>query len=689
MTVASETNRSGPYTGNGVTTSFDYDFRILDAEHIRVIRAQGSIETQLTLNVDYTVSGVGDDGGGSIATTVAPSALQTITMLRDVPFTQEIDLENQGPYFAETMEGALDLATMRDQQLSERLGRTISFPDSDPISGGMLAPVATRKNKVLGFGTNGELIYVSGPGGGSSGSVSAIGVFDVDSRSTAQITSIPEDINIVRTGGYTIPGDGGASHYMRLGSAPAPMKRWHFQSADGAWWELTELSPEVRMFGAVGDGATNDKAAIRAAIEYARGATLRFSKGVFFVEELSASEIFLIDQAIRLVGAGASIEGTWIRVSASTIGTCDLFHIKPAQASIPFVEFSGLHISPQTPETFVGYRHAIHIETDAATQLQRFHIADCWINAGVGYAIYGEDTDVSVSTAAYYQSVIERNVLFGFGGGIRFTQAGDSITIADNVFVGGGRAIYIKAVSGAAMQIIEKNGFQGTPLGAIQLVDCVQTKVRNNQIEQGVAYGGIESGLIVLDNCIDCDLIGNNINGFDQVTPIRLRSGSARNRIKDNTIAVANGAMRHVVVDVASGTLNVIGASNTFIVGVAKAEPLVEVGIAPQSGVISQLSMFNSWIEDTTGYLGLFYRVNEDDTVSLFGNIKNGLATAGVNIAQLPIGIRPSKVCYLPVWCSGNTIGLLAVGTDGFISVSTALPNNTAVKIIDARYPLA
>lgn len=130
MTIASEQNRSGPYTGNGVTTVFPYDFRILDRTHIKIIRAQGGIETVLTLDSDYTVSGVGDASGGSITMSVAPTALQTITITRDVPFTQETDLENQGPYYAETVEAALDLAVMRDQQLQEQISRALVVPPS-------------------------------------------------------------------------------------------------------------------------------------------------------------------------------------------------------------------------------------------------------------------------------------------------------------------------------------------------------------------------------------------------------------------------------------------------------------------------------------------------------------------------------------------------------------------------------
>lgn len=130
MTVASETSRSGPYIGNGVTIIFNYGFRILNENHLRVIRAEAGIETELVIDADYIVSDVGEPAGGQIALLVAPTANQTVTILRDVPFTQEMDLENQGAYYAETVEAAFDQAAMRDQQLNERLDRALVVPVS-------------------------------------------------------------------------------------------------------------------------------------------------------------------------------------------------------------------------------------------------------------------------------------------------------------------------------------------------------------------------------------------------------------------------------------------------------------------------------------------------------------------------------------------------------------------------------
>lgn len=132
MTVSSTISRSGPYNGNGVTTVFDYDFRILEDTHLTVVRTVDGVDAVVNPS-DYSVGGVGNADGGSITFTLAPAAGQTITIIRNAPFTQELDLQNQGEYYAEDVERGFDLAAMRDQQLEERLDRTIQIPvGADP-----------------------------------------------------------------------------------------------------------------------------------------------------------------------------------------------------------------------------------------------------------------------------------------------------------------------------------------------------------------------------------------------------------------------------------------------------------------------------------------------------------------------------------------------------------------------------
>ncbi|MBB3393308.1 hypothetical protein FHT82_006102 [Rhizobium sp. BK275] len=131
MTISSEVNRSGPYDANGITTAFEYKFKILEPQHLQVIHTDSSgTDSILMLDADYTVTGIGNDGGGSALITPAPAEGSRITLLLDVPFTQETDLENQGAYYAETVEQALDLIVMRLQQLKERAARAITIPPS-------------------------------------------------------------------------------------------------------------------------------------------------------------------------------------------------------------------------------------------------------------------------------------------------------------------------------------------------------------------------------------------------------------------------------------------------------------------------------------------------------------------------------------------------------------------------------
>ncbi|WP_119169056.1 glycine-rich domain-containing protein [Algihabitans albus] len=136
MTVPTETARSGPYVGNGATDTFTYEFRIQqDADLLVTQLDQAGRETALTLGVDYSVTGVDrPEGGDVILVAPLPSGVRLV-ITRDVPATQEVDLENQGAFFAETIERAFDKLTMLAQQNKESDARTVTLPvASDGVS---------------------------------------------------------------------------------------------------------------------------------------------------------------------------------------------------------------------------------------------------------------------------------------------------------------------------------------------------------------------------------------------------------------------------------------------------------------------------------------------------------------------------------------------------------------------------
>lgn len=117
MTVSTEVDHN-EYTGNGVTTSFPYTFRVFNKSDlvVQVIDPDENI-TVLALDTDYTVTGAGGYNGGNVILLKALANGYQISISRELPATQETDLRNQGKFFAEVHEDAFDKLTMLIQQV--------------------------------------------------------------------------------------------------------------------------------------------------------------------------------------------------------------------------------------------------------------------------------------------------------------------------------------------------------------------------------------------------------------------------------------------------------------------------------------------------------------------------------------------------------------------------------------------
>jgi len=141
MTVTTTTT-TNTYTGDGTTTAFSFTFEILETTDIKVIvvtTATGveSVRAIGTGSTNYAVTGTGNVNGGTVTFVTAPTASETVFLMRNMEFTQPTDYRTNDPFPAETHENALDRMALQIQQIGRQLDRALLRPESDTTSGAL------------------------------------------------------------------------------------------------------------------------------------------------------------------------------------------------------------------------------------------------------------------------------------------------------------------------------------------------------------------------------------------------------------------------------------------------------------------------------------------------------------------------------------------------------------------------
>ena len=141
MTVQNTTVKD-IYVGNGATTKFPITFQMTDhPEYIKVyITGDDSVAVETeNFSVDLGAKTVIYPANGD----PLPDG-HKITIYRELPLYQLMNLVNQGPFFAENIELSFDDLTFICQQLNEKLNRTLSagidvsnFNNTFPVKAGM------------------------------------------------------------------------------------------------------------------------------------------------------------------------------------------------------------------------------------------------------------------------------------------------------------------------------------------------------------------------------------------------------------------------------------------------------------------------------------------------------------------------------------------------------------------------
>lgn len=121
------------YAGNGLTTEWPVPFPVVQDEHIKLIKVSPLGESE-DITTGYTVNGV-DSGDVSVTypTTGEPLAAGwQLTIYREMPLTQTLDLESGGAFDAEVIERqGFDHMVMQIQQVQEQVARALQLAITD------------------------------------------------------------------------------------------------------------------------------------------------------------------------------------------------------------------------------------------------------------------------------------------------------------------------------------------------------------------------------------------------------------------------------------------------------------------------------------------------------------------------------------------------------------------------------
>lgn len=121
MTLSSSVSEV-EYTGDGADDTFPIPFKFLENDDVVVtLTPDGGTAVVQTLGVHYTLSGAGNDAGGTLSMLIPPPADSQLLIERSVEFIQDTAFRTAGSFSPASHETQFDRNVMMSQELLRRL----------------------------------------------------------------------------------------------------------------------------------------------------------------------------------------------------------------------------------------------------------------------------------------------------------------------------------------------------------------------------------------------------------------------------------------------------------------------------------------------------------------------------------------------------------------------------------------
>ena len=135
--------------GSSSTTTFAYGFPIFQEADLKVY-----VDSTLkTLTTHYSVTGEGTTSGGNVVFGTGVTNC-TVTIFRDVTIARTTDFPTSGAFQVGSLNTELDTITAVQQELEDKITRSLRLDDEDGTVAMTLPLKADRVGKVLGFNSS-------------------------------------------------------------------------------------------------------------------------------------------------------------------------------------------------------------------------------------------------------------------------------------------------------------------------------------------------------------------------------------------------------------------------------------------------------------------------------------------------------------------------------------------------------